>query len=120
MELLNQFLPILALAVLTERIVELVFDILDTYTSVDFGQSKRIWTFVLALIIGVAVAFILNLTFFEQIGAAVGSETSDKLFTGLIAGAAAPYSHQLVELLFKVQQAVGRYGQQSDQSSEAS
>ncbi len=95
-------IALLALAIVTERIVEIVFDIVDRITEID-GNNKKILTHIVSLVIGIAVAFIIDFDLLGALDVQIADATIGKVFTGLIVGTTAPYAHQLVELLFKVQ-----------------
>lgn len=114
MNFVSLFAPLLAISVLIERILEAAFSVVESINSVrdwrvahadQYGKNKQIASIILGVLIGVFISNSLGVAIFSQFGlqGIQIDPAADKTFTGAIAGAAAPYSHQIIELLFNLQ-----------------
>ena len=107
MDLLSLLAPMLAISFLIERLLEAAFDIIEMIPRLKAmllktPQMKQIISVVVGVILGIIIGAILGVNFFASTGQRVDPNI-DKLLTGAIAGAIAPYAHQILELLLKLQ-----------------
>ena len=108
MNLIPVLTPLLAIAFLIERLLEAGFDLLEMIPSVGdtlkkSPEIKQVVSVVVGIILGVIIGNMLAITLFSDLGLTTVDPATDKLLTGAIAGAIAPYAHQLLELLLKLQ-----------------
>lgn len=117
MDFMTAFAPLLALSLLVERVLEVAGNVqkilakkpaegsapADT-TSKTIWESpewKQIWTLVFGIVFGIILAYLLGVGFFGKFTTLDAS--IDKLITGAVAGAIAPYAHQIIEALLNLQ-----------------
>jgi hypothetical protein len=112
MNFVSLFAPLLAISVLIERILEAVFSVVEgvaitaTWKAANaeqYSRAKQIISIVAGILIGMFLSNSLGVALFAQFGLQGIDVTADRSVTGAIAGAAAPYSHQIIELLFNLQ-----------------
>jgi hypothetical protein len=102
------FVPILALSILVERLLETGLNIVEAnYPQISevgaYSRNKQIITTLVGIGLGVGSAFILGIRLFSAFGIEGIDPNIDKIFTGAIAGTLAPYSHQLLEAFLNLQ-----------------
>jgi hypothetical protein len=117
MDFVTLFAPLFGIAFLIERILESIVNVVELSPNViamkqstdpavaeRYAKIKQIATMILAILLGVVVGnmlgvgFILRLDVPFQVDPAV-----DRLITGAIAGALAPYAHQVLEAILNFQ-----------------
>ena len=112
MDLVSLFAPILAIGLLIERLLEAGFEVVEMIPAVkklktdkaaDYASLKLISSSAVAIVIGLLITNWLDIAFFAQLKIATVDPSVDKLLSGAIAGAIAPYTHQLIEILLKTQ-----------------
>ena len=111
MDLVTILGPILAISLLVERLLEGGFSLVEMLPNVQkmktddprYGSMKPLISIVVGIILGIIIGNMLGITLFASFNLKNISPDADKLISGAIAGAAAPYSHQIIELLFKIQ-----------------
>jgi hypothetical protein len=110
MDFIPIFAPILGIGVLIERILEVIWDVAGPYTRSmkeenpeQYRWLKVVGSIVIGMVIGVIVSTALKLTFFDGLVETAIDPGMDRVVTGLIAGASAPYVHQIIELLMNTQ-----------------
>jgi undecaprenyl pyrophosphate phosphatase UppP len=69
----------------------------------DYASIKLIVSSTIAIVIGLLITNWLDVAFFSQLNIQGLNHDVDKLLSGAIAGAIAPYTHQLIEILLKTQ-----------------
>ena len=111
MDLLSLLAPMLAISFLIERLLEAAFDIIEMIPRLKdmlqkTPQMKQIISVVVGVILGIIIGAILGVNFFDHAGLNRVDPNMDKLLTGAIAGALAPYAHQILELTLKLQKYV--------------
>ena len=112
MDLVSLFAPLLAISILIERILEAVFSVVETSGGVkawketeseQYGKLKQVIAIVAAILIGLVISNALGIGMFARFQISGIDVNADRTLTGAIAGAAAPYSHQIIETLFNLQ-----------------
>ncbi len=102
--------PVIALSVLIERLLETGFNVVESsYPQItqrpNYGKNKQVASTIAGIILGIISAYLLGILFFTslKIETVTIHPVIDAIFTGAIAGALAPYSHQLVEAVLNLQ-----------------
>jgi hypothetical protein len=114
MDFLGVFAPIIAIGLLIERILEAAWSLAEMYPPAStskaqnpeqYGKTKQLISIVVSIILGLFISNALGIAFFAGLGLAniTIDPIADKTITGAAAGAAAPYVHQIIELLVKTQ-----------------
>jgi hypothetical protein len=112
MDLISLFAPILAIGLLIERVLEAAFEVIEMIPGVkklktdepkDYSSFKLIASNVIAVVLGILITNSLDIAFFSQLNVQGLNADADELISGAIAGAIAPYTHQLIEILLKTQ-----------------
>lgn len=117
MNAITLFGPLFGISFLIERILEGAFNIVELYPGIEqwktspddavkkkYSDFKQIVSVIVGILVGVIITNALDMAFFSQFDR-LGQidHYTDKLLAGAIAGAMAPYSHQLLEFLLKLQ-----------------
>jgi len=117
--------PLLALAIVISYMVEVIFDGLEAVIDTEMpwekkeGDSeealnrktryKRFATILVSVLIGVIIAWpILRFNYLQAVGFDNLSPTIGQIVTGILAAAIAPYTHQILQLLFQIQKLAER------------
>ena len=105
---LSFFIPLIALSVLVERLLETGMNLVETnYPGImeneTYSTNKQIITSLTGIILGIASAYILGIQLFATFSLGAIDPNIDKIFTGAIAGTLAPYSHQILEGFLNLQ-----------------
>ncbi|QPC81300.1 hypothetical protein G4Y79_16520 [Phototrophicus methaneseepsis] len=96
--------PLLMLSILIERLLEVVFILIESVwirnpNDPSYIRKKVIYTLFIGGVIGVWLAATAQLNFFPAFESPIGGI----LATGIVGGAISPYAHQIVEVLTKAQ-----------------
>jgi hypothetical protein len=112
MDFVSFLAPLFGIAFLVERILEGVWNIVEMTGSVqkmkadpagNYGRFKQIVSVVVGIIIAVVASSAVKLTMFSRFGITGLDANTDALISGAIAGALAPYAHQILEALLNFQ-----------------
>jgi hypothetical protein len=117
MDFVTLFAPLLGIAFLIERILESIFNVIELSPNITamkrstdppvaarYATIKQISSMIIAILIGVVVANLLGIGLLSRFGDLVQVEAGvDRAITGAVAGALAPYAHQVLEALLNFQ-----------------
>jgi hypothetical protein len=117
MDVVALFAPLLGVSFLIERIIESVFNVVEMFPNVSalkrssdpavaarYSSIKQIASVIIAIILGIVIANMVGLVLISRFGDIIQVDVStDRLITGAIAGAIAPYAHQVLESLLNFQ-----------------
>lgn len=136
MDLTGIVTMVFALSILVERLIEATFSMAELWFPRFKGDAqsenaeerqraerypavKRVASTVLGIVLGIAAAAVLGIRAFAELGITGVSSGADSLLTGAIAGALAPYSHQLIEGFFDLRVLLKSYAEGKKPASEA-
>ncbi len=117
MDLTAIITTMLGLSVLVERLLEAAFSFVERQSprlvgdptsqneqmrrqAERYGNTKRVISNLAGIVVGAIMGLALGIKVFTQLGLSDLNATADALLTGAIAGALAPYSHQIIEGFF--------------------
>jgi len=117
MDLVSIFAPLFGIAFVVERILESVFNVVENFPQVTamknsedaavkkrWSEIKQVLTIIIGFILGIVITNMLGITFFSQLrGIGEINPNTDMLISGALAGALAPYAHQILEALLNFQ-----------------
>jgi hypothetical protein len=99
---------VLGLAVSTERLLEVIWTVVEGQPAIArqkqtdaarYAQVKSAVSVVLAIVVGEVLSYL----FVPSVDTVLGSDAGGTVALGFLAGILAPYSHQLIEMLYQTQ-----------------